>query len=197
MNKLTAVLPWISLSASTAILVSIVNISALLPTLLAITLASTLVAIREVSESPIAIAISKGFAIDIGGFLAPLVVSSVVAAYSTNYLQLLFATAAYSTIAATIARPSRRSISVNTIAYSVPTTLALLFVMGRSAALCIPLASLLGVFLYVDVAYYLALYRDTRRTFIAGGAGALDALVVSPAISTCTALAFLSVPCIA
>ncbi|NPA96850.1 MAG: DUF1614 domain-containing protein [Crenarchaeota archaeon] len=193
MGKLETILPWVSLSASLTVLAYTINPPSLPLITAAIICSTVLVALRVSSSIPIAVAVTSSFAVDIGGFIAPLLALSALAATSPSYSDLLISTAIYSFIAATIAKPTGRSVSINILAYSIPTTLALLTLLGASAAPCIPLASFLGVFLYADVAYYLTVYRRSGRSFIAGGAGCLDALVISPAISCCTALAFISI----
>ncbi len=183
-------IPWISLASASLTLCVLLRLS--LQLFIAFTLLSLiLLAIREAYGKPLALGICSGLALDIGGFLSPLMIIIPFLAY-IKAPYVLLATALYSMTAATLAKPSPQSLSLNVIAYSVPPTITSFILLGANSLSVIPIASFLGVLIYGDLAYYLATYRSLNKTFIVGGAGGLDALVVCPAISTSIAIGLLS-----
>ncbi len=182
-------LPWLSLVASTTLIRFELGIPVSLVAIVVIVVATGLVVVREIYGRPVAIAVSKSLALDIGGFVAPmLLLTTFYLGASCRWWELALSTALYSLTASLLAKPSHTSVSLNAIAYSIAPTLILAALFGKSSYLyLVPLPSFLGILMYVDVAHFIATYRKRRATFIVGGAGALDALIVGPAVACCVA----------
>ncbi len=182
-ERVARFLPWLSLASSSSLyLLSIDKIGAV--TAIGVAVGSALALARELHGSPLAVKIFDGISLDIGGCLAPLALLLTMATQGFDATAFLLGVATYCLAASLLAKPSSSRISINVLAYSIPTTTILTALINDPHLACsLPLANFVGILLYTDIAYYIALYRGrTRRSFIVGGAGCMDALVIAPAI---------------
>jgi len=183
LNRASRLLPWISLTlASLTYAASIGRLSILL--ILFAAIGSTLAIVRELYGAPLAVRLFNSISLDVGGCIAPLVLLSSMALQGFDATAFLLSTAVYCLAASILARPCTDRISINVLLYAIPTTIPLFLLVGNPINACsLPLSCFVGVLLYTDIAYYLALYRrKSSGTFVVGGAGCLDALVIAPAI---------------